>query len=130
MSLQDRIVRISTRAAVPSLKAAADERRWATRKSGRVVATIISDRVAGRVGCVVRDVSATGARLVFDFGRGSAISSTRDLPNSFTLFLEREGVEVDCALAWTTEKAAGVHFLSNMRQVPKRVPIRMGPAKK
>jgi hypothetical protein len=110
-------------------QAASSERRWSLRKSGVIAATIISDRIGGAAACVVRDLSATGARLTIDVMRNRVITGPRDLPNMFTLVLERDNVEVDCSLAWRTDGEVGVRFLSQLRPLPKRIPIRVGSQK-
>ena len=85
-----------------------DERRVALRKSSILPGHIISDRLQGTVPCVVRDLSATGARLVLQPDRNSVVASAEALPATFKLLIERENVEIDCQLQWARERAAGV----------------------
>lgn len=109
---------------------APDNRRWAFRKRGLIPALIISDRLGDRIGCTVRDLSATGGRLTIAPARNMVVAGTRDLPNTFVLVLERENVEVDCEIAWRSETDVGVRFLSAMRHLPKRIVPRIVTAKK
>jgi hypothetical protein len=121
MSFHDRLAAISARAARSvRLPAASDDRRWALRKSSILAAVIISDRLQGTVACVVRDLSATGAKIGLDLGRSSVIGSPSALPPTFKMRLDREQIEVDCQLQWTTEREAGVRFLGAMRHLPAK----------
>lgn len=118
-TLKERIAAHTAKRAVVALSASApDERRWGIRKSGIVPAFIISDRLQGTVVCIVRDVSATGARLILQLDRHCVVASATALPPTFKLLLDRENVEVDCALAWATDRSAGVRFMSSLRHLP------------
>jgi hypothetical protein len=97
----------------------ADERRWAQRKRSVIAGKIIGDRLQGSVGCVVRDLSATGAQLDLKFSKTSVISSVGQLPDQFILVLERERSEVQCVTAWRRGDSAGVRFVGGFRAMPK-----------
>ncbi|MEQ1710839.1 MAG: PilZ domain-containing protein [Hyphomicrobium sp.] len=120
MSVSDRIAAITARAAASRVSAATDERRWALRKSSILSASIISDRLQGTVPCVIRDLSATGAKIALQAQRSSVIGSPSALPPTFKMLLDREQIEVDCELQWTSEREAGVRFLSSMRHLPQK----------
>ena len=63
--------------------------------------------------CAVRDVSEKGARL--------RISGSIDAPDTFELFIELDGVWVDCEVVWRGAGEIGVRFTSAMvRQAPSR----------
>lgn len=130
MALADRIAAISARAQRMNAAGAEDERRWALRKSSILAAYVISDRMQGSVPCVIRDMSATGARFTLQSQHSSVISSPSGLPQTFTMLLDREQIEVDCQLQWTTEREAGVRFLSHMRQLPLKARRVQSPNKR
>ena len=67
-------------------------------KSGKI---IVSDK-APKIDCTVRDLSDTGARLIFP-------STTFGLPREFKLVIG-EGSPRSCRVAWRTEKELGVNF--------------------
>lgn len=129
MSVTDRIAAITARAAAVRMSAAPDERRWALRKSSILSGSIISDRLQGVVPCVIRDLSATGARIALQVQRSSVIGAPSALPPNFKMLLDREQIEVDCELQWTNEREAGVRFLSSMRHLPMK-PRKLLPPKK
>ncbi len=107
--------------AIPGLAADSlkDERRWAQRKRSVLAGKIIGDRLQGSVGCVVRDLSATGAQVDLKFSKTSVISSVGQLPDQFVLILERERAEVQCETAWRRGNSAGVRFVGGFRAMPK-----------
>lgn len=129
MTLAERIAAITARAAVANAAPAADDRRWALRKSSILSGSIISDRLPGAVPCVIRDLSATGARIALPVQRSSMIGASSALPPSFKMLLDREQIEVDCQLQWTSEREAGVRFLSSMRHLPPK-PRKLQPGKR
>lgn len=107
-------------AASRAVSGAIDEQRWAFRKPRMFAALIVSDRLQGTVGCLVRDMSATGARIALQIDRNSLIASAAGLPNTFKLILDYDQVEVDCEIAWRSDRAFGVRFLSSLKQLPKK----------
>jgi hypothetical protein len=53
--------------------------------------------------CTMKDVSATGAKLV--------LVEQREIPDEFTLLLSKYGnVRRRCKISWRTESAIGVRF--------------------
>ncbi len=129
LSLQERIAAISARASLVNATAAADERRWALRKTSILSGSIISDRLQGSVPCVIRDLSATGARIALQVQRSNVVGSPSGLPKTFKMLLDREQIEVDCQLQWTSDTEAGVRFMSSLRHLPQK-PRKLQPAKK
>lgn len=130
MSYKSRLAAISAKA--PSGRFAGsllDERRWALRKSGIISGHLISDRLQGSVGCIVRDVSATGAKIQVQQGRGSVVTTPATLPDTFILVLEHEEIEVACAIAWRGAYDVGVRFSSPMKHLPKRPKRPLGKKK-
>jgi hypothetical protein len=61
------------------------------------------------VGCTVRDVSATGARL--------RVESSVGIPDTFELIIEVDGLEADCQVVWRKANEVGVKFLAAPRIV-------------
>jgi hypothetical protein len=54
--------------------------------------------------CVVRNLSASGAKLGFN--------ATDDVPDRFTLILSRDGsVNRDCIVVWRSDREVGVQFV-------------------
>ncbi len=65
------------------------------------------------ISCMIRDISSGGARL-------SATSSV-DIPDTFELIVELDGLEAECEVVWRYGKDIGVRFLSPLRHsAPKR----------
>ena len=126
MTLRIRRDPLTGRGIATVIAAENDERRWALRKSGIVPAYIISDSLGGPVSCVVRDISATGAKVELKIDRHSVIGSAEGLPKSFVMVLQREFVAVECHIAWRTERMLGVRFVSTMKHMPKQ-PTRLPP---
>lgn len=63
--------------------------------------------------CTVRDLSETGARL--------RIAGSINAPDTFELFIELDGIWVDCNVIWRRGTEIGVHFVSEItRETPKR----------
>jgi hypothetical protein len=63
--------------------------------------------------CVVRDISATGARV--------RVEGSVSAPDTFELLIDADGFEVNCQVVWRKDSEAGVRFLGAPRMVaPKR----------
>lgn len=62
--------------------------------------------------CVVRDFSDTGAKL--------AVEGSVEAPDTFSLQVEIDGVEVDCRVVWRRGKEVGVVFEGPIRHTEKR----------
>jgi hypothetical protein len=66
--------------------------------------------------CMVRDVSATGARLRVD--------GTVSAPDTFVLIVESDGLEADCEVVWRKGNEIGVKYVGAPRQVaPKKTQV-------
>ena len=61
------------------------------------------------VGCTVRDVSASGARL--------RTESSVNIPDTFELIIEVDGLEADCVVVWRKGNEVGAKFLGAPRMV-------------
>jgi hypothetical protein len=123
MRLRERIAeelaRCATRNAASDWRHArvlADERRWAQRRCGSALpAFIVSDYLAGPVFCLIRDMSATGARLELRVDKGSAFAIAANVPDTFRLVLGHDESEVDCRVMWHDGPFLGLQFLRGLR---------------
>ncbi|MEM9028003.1 MAG: PilZ domain-containing protein [Pseudomonadota bacterium] len=90
----------------------ADERRQAPRQrvlKGAVAA--YADRHMS-IDCMVRDISATGARL--------KSAHAQMIPDTFDLIIELDGLEAECEVVWRKDGELGVRFLGAPRQMSPR----------
>lgn len=55
------------------------------------------------VGCIIRNLSTTGACL--------EVQSTANIPNHFTLLIKPELLKRSCQVAWSDNQKIGVHFV-------------------
>ena len=68
------------------------------------------------IGCTVRDISDTGARL--------RTNHSVSIPDNFELIIETDGLEVDCEVAWRRGNEVGVRFIGGRKVVaPRQVQI-------
>lgn len=74
-------------------------------KSGKIA---YSDRHV-TINCMVRDISATGARL--------RIEGSVTAPDTFELLIPLDGLEANCQVVWRREADIGVKFLGAARTV-------------
>lgn len=74
-------------------------------KSGKIA---YSDRHV-TIGCIVRDISATGARL--------RIEGSVTAPDTFELLITLDGLEANCEVVWRREADIGVRFIGAPRTV-------------
>jgi hypothetical protein len=56
----------------------------------------------GTIGCVVRDLSITGAAL--------EVSGQTGIPAKFTLVIPGDALHLPCAVVWRSQYRIGVHF--------------------
>ena len=90
-----------------------DEARAALRRRTLKAGVVAySDRHV-TIPCMVRDISATGARL--------RIEGSVTAPDTFELIVSLDGLEADCQIVWRRATDVGVRFLGAPRMVaPKR----------
>ena len=62
--------------------------------------------------CVVRNLSPSGAHL--------RVEGTINVPNTFELLVELDGLEAQCEVVWRKDKEIGVRFTSPPRMAPPR----------
>ncbi|MBS0240975.1 MAG: response regulator [Proteobacteria bacterium] len=66
--------------------------------------------------CVVRDISEGGARL--------QVSQSTNVPDTFELIVELDGLEATCEIAWRKVTEVGVRFLEPVKRgAPRRLQI-------
>lgn len=66
--------------------------------------------------CAVRDISDTGARLEF--------KDAAQVPDTFLLFVELDGLSAECAVAWRRATIVGVSFSAPPRlSAPTRLQV-------
>jgi len=61
------------------------------------------------IGCTVRDISATGARL--------RVEGSVTAPDTFELLIQLDGLEANCQVVWRSGSDVGVKFLGAPRTV-------------
>lgn len=89
-----------------------DHRRAARRRVLKGAVATYNDRHCS-IPCTVRDTSATGARIL--------CSGTLNIPDTFELLIELDGIEADCEVMWRKDDQIGVRFLGAPRRfTPKR----------
>jgi hypothetical protein len=125
MAIADRIAAVTrAKPKVSVAKRATDERRWARRKPGVVGGMIAYHPVKAPVSCIVRDMSATGAKLEIESGWNEGINSAEDVPDEITLLVRIDKIEVDCVVIWRKAKSLGVRFKGGMRPLSRRLTSR------
>lgn len=102
---------------IPIEPAGTDDGRRSRRQTACLQATILSARLSEPLPCVVRNLSATGARveLVAKSDKKPFVAEER-LPDMFILALRLERTEVECEIVWQRGNTLGVRFLSLPRQ--------------
>jgi hypothetical protein len=88
------------------------ENRQSSRVEVRYIAWIdVGDGLPLR-NCIMRDISASGAKL------GIITSTPNAIPNEFTLLLSTDGgVRHRCRVAWRSDQNMGVEFLHPSKPV-------------
>jgi hypothetical protein len=95
---------------------AAQRERSAVRRRVLKSGTIAFHQRFSSIPCVVRDLSSTGAHL--------RVEGTINVPNSFDLIVDLDGLEAGCEVVWRRNKEIGVRFVSPPRSVtPKRTQV-------
>lgn len=91
------------------------DRRFSPRKPCFTPGVIFKRDTALRLNCVLRDMSATGARMELRTPDGEPYDNCTRLPAYFTLALRIDHIEVDCSVVWRKGAVLGVRFLSPRR---------------
>ncbi len=101
---------------VPIETAGSEQARRSRRQAVCLQGTIRSERLSEPVACVIRNCSATGARLELVRGERRAFAVEERIPDLFTLAFKLERTQVDCELVWRRGDTIGVRFRSLPRQ--------------
>ncbi|MEZ5854160.1 MAG: PilZ domain-containing protein [Hyphomicrobiaceae bacterium] len=101
---------------VPIEPVKTEDTRRSRRQSACIQGSINAERLSEAVPCVIRDLSATGARLEIVKGDRKAFTSEEWIPDRFMLAFRLERTEVDCEIIWQKGGVIGVRFLSLPRQ--------------
>jgi hypothetical protein len=92
-----------------------DARQAPRRRILKTAIIAFNDRCS-TIPCAVRDLSESGARLRVD--------GTTNVPATFELVIELDGLEASCQMVWRKANDIGVRFLSTPRLVaPKRFQV-------
>ena len=122
MSISDRIAAVTRqRPKRAEGKTQVQEKRWAQRKSGLIAGLIVYHPVKAPVECVIRDISATGARIEVASNWSDGINSGQDVPDEITLLVRHDKIEVDCVVVWRKTKQIGVRFKGGMRALSRKL---------
>jgi hypothetical protein len=91
----------------------AGEARVAPRRRMLKSGTIAYNDRHVTIACILRDMSATGARL--------RVEGSITAPDTFELLIPLDGLEANCQVVWRSGHELGIQFLSAPRMVtPKR----------
>ncbi|MGE3914197.1 MAG: PilZ domain-containing protein [Hyphomicrobiaceae bacterium] len=90
--------------------------RRSRRQATCLQAAIHCERLSEPVACVIRNLSATGARIEIVRGERKPFTTEERIPDLFTLGFRLERTEVDCELIWRRGDVIGVKFRSLPRQ--------------
>ena len=82
-----------------------DERRNATRQKSLLRGRIYFNHNRAAVDCLIRDISETGARLVF--------SSVVPVPDAFNLYIPQKENTLRAKVQWRHGDEVGIAFISN-----------------
>ena len=95
-----------------ALQAEPEEPRAAARRRMLKAGMVCFNERHSTLPCAVRDLSEEGARL--------RLSGSIDAPDTFELFIELDGVWVDCEVVWRSNDEIGVVFTSSKVQASPR----------
>lgn len=101
---------------VPIERGRESDGRRSRRQSACLQGDIVSARLSERVACVIRNLSATGARIEIVKTERKSFQSEELIPDLFTLRYRLERTQVDCEVVWQRGNTLGVRFLSLPRQ--------------
>ncbi len=90
-----------------------DESRAAKRLKVLKTGKVIFNKNLAVINCTVRDLSETGAKLVF--GDASVV-----VPDEIKLVLQQDNTVREAKVMWRKGEAIGVHFTSEARRAPPR----------
>ena len=119
MTFQNRIAAATRKVAVAANELAGDaSRRWAKRKPVSNSGQILFDGITTPYGCIVRDISSTGARLEMTRNKFNPDGATAFVPTYFTLIMPLDRTRVECQSMWRRGSFVGARFLGAVEQLP------------
>jgi hypothetical protein len=90
--------------------------RLAVRKRQRLIEGYVwAEQMLVARGCTIRDLSPVGASIDLWQDTGSSVLRTIEVPQTATLFIVADRVEVDCEVTWRKGASLGVRFVGRMR---------------
>lgn len=95
------------------------DRRFSGRRSSEARAFIFATTLSEPYPCTIRDQSVTGARVTICLDRTDVLSNVDELPEKFTIVIQRDRVSIDCSVAWRHGQSMGLRFTSPARLLPK-----------
>ena len=96
----------------PTKAGSGAETRRSTRKPIRTLGEIVPEGREHGMGCTVLDMSASGAKLKVEGAVRKAFAPVVAIPETFRLLIARDGIAIDCRLAWRDNDTIGVAFTS------------------
>ncbi len=101
---------------MPIETASPEQARRSRRQPVCLQGAIRSERLSEPVACVIRNYSATGARLELVKAERKPFVVEERIPDLFTLAFKLERTQVECELVWRRGDTIGVRFRSLPRQ--------------
>lgn len=102
-----------------AVKVKSKDGRRAPRKSSVIGATITAKSMVAERPCKVVDMSATGARLRILPTSDQLRGLPAGVPDTFTLILRVDRLEIDCEVAWRKDREIGIRFAGLARPLAK-----------
>lgn len=104
----------------PPLKPVVDNNRFAPRRADRVTAQIYFEGSDASTPCLIRDMSATGARVELRAGWDASIGAHSHLIDRALLMIRHDRVTYDCKIVRRSDTEIGLKFLATPRPIPAR----------
>ncbi len=125
MTFQARISTATRKTQVSTDASPESQRRWANRKSTHSSGQILFDGVTTPYGCLVRDVSSTGAKIEMLRNKYNPDGGSEFLPSQFSLIMPLDRTRVECQSMWRRGSFVGARFLGAVTHMPapKRSPM-------
>lgn len=99
-------------AAIQTALAIDDDHRFAPRRKGQIPALIQFDHMTDAIPCIVRDMSASGARIEVRAGWEGSLGFSSNRAVRLRLIIRHDRTLFDCRIVRHSETEIGVKFLS------------------
>lgn len=126
----DRILSKRSAAASDALENKASEKRFAPRRSGMTPAIVYLEDGPGSFPCLIRDMSATGARLELREGWDNPFSSGVSMDDRISLVVRMDRVMYQCKIVRRGAKELGVKFTAAPKPLAKAMRESVSTAEK